>query len=109
MHRLVAKAFIPNSNNLPQVNHIDGVKTNNVITNLEWVSSSANVKHAWDTGLIDRNKVSGENHKNSKLTALDVKDIRALFKAMSVKRIAEVFGVSSSTISDIKNNKTWKL
>lgn len=51
VHRLLAMAFIPNPRNLEQVNHIDGDKTNNSLDNLEWVSRSDNVKHAFKIGL----------------------------------------------------------
>lgn len=51
IHRLVAMEFIPNPNNLPQVNHIDGNKENNCASNLEWVSVKENVVHAQKTGL----------------------------------------------------------
>ena len=51
IHRLVAIEFIPNPNNLPQVNHIDGNKENNCVSNLEWVSVKENVIHAQNTGL----------------------------------------------------------
>lgn len=52
IHRLISQAFIPNPNNKPQINHIDGNKTNNHIENLEWVTESENARHAYNNGLI---------------------------------------------------------
>lgn len=106
VHRLVAKAFIPNPDNLVQVNHIDGDKTNNTVSNLEWVSRSQNIKHAYSTGLMNSDHLKGSKHPNSKITEEVVKDIRS--SNLKNKELAEKYNISSATVSNIRNRITWK-
>ena len=76
LHRLVASAFIPNPNRYQQVNHIDGDTKNNRVENLEWVSPSMNMKHAYKTGLINpysagkKCSICGEKMGNSSTTTI---------------------------------------
>lgn len=91
VHRLVAKAFIPNPNSLPMVNHIDGDKGNNVVINLEWVDDRMNKQHAIDIGRITRFK--------KLLTAEEVAAIRALGGTLSQTEIAKRFGCTQTNVS----------
>ena len=72
IHRLVAKAFIPNPDNLPQINHIDGDKNNNKVSNLEWCNNGYNQVHAWKNNLKDVTKMS----EHSSLRKLTVEQVR---------------------------------
>ena len=72
IHRLVAKAFIPNPDNLPQINHIDGDKNNNKVSNLEWCNNGHNQAHAWKNSLKDITKMS----EHSSLRKLTVEQVR---------------------------------
>jgi DNA-binding XRE family transcriptional regulator len=106
VNRLVAFAFIPNENNLLEVNHIDGNKLNNYVENLEWVTNSENKIHAYKTGLLSR---KGVKNCCAKLNEEKAQQIRELCKnGISQRIIAKHFGVSKQTVSDIKNNKLWK-
>lgn len=109
-HRIVATLFIPNPDNKPEINHIDGNKLNNCVSNLEWCTRSENVTHAIRTGLMERKH--GEQHPNSKLKDSDIVYIRGHYKRGDVtyddKALAIKFGVDQSTISDIVRGKTWK-
>ena len=65
IHRLVAETFIPNPNNLPQVNHIDGNKANNISSNLEFCTNEYNMQQAWKLGLRDDVYKKGKDHQRS--------------------------------------------
>ncbi len=108
LHRLVAKAFIPNPENKPCINHIDCDKTNNHIDNLEWVTYSENSKHAFKNGLKNQ---YGENNSNSKLDAKTVEMIRKLYhkNGVSQKQISEIFNMSHGWVSKIVNYKIWTI
>ena len=86
VHRLVAEAFLPNPNNYPQVNHIDGNKDNNCVSNLEWCNQSYNLTHAYVNGLISRAKESKNCHLR-KLTEEQVSYIKSEYdRTLFVKR-----------------------
>lgn len=104
-HRLVAESFLIKIREDLQVNHKNGIKTDNMVQNLEWVTPLENVKHAWITGLSKPKK--GEKNGRTKLTNKDVLEIR-IIKNISLSKMAEKYGVSKATISRIKSKKSWK-
>ena len=65
VHRIIAEAFIENTHNKPFINHINGIKNDNRIENLEWVTHSENVKHAYDIGI--KKSKNGKNHYAAKI------------------------------------------
>lgn len=104
-HRAVALAFIPNLLNLPDVNHKDGNKSNNCVENLEWCTKSENMKEAYRMGLAKSRK--GEESNWSKLTEVQVLEIRAIGKSMKQKELSDIYGVDRRTISKIINRERW--
>lgn len=108
VHRLVAEAFISNPDNLPQVNHIDGNKTNNALSNLEWCDQSKNMKHAFKLGL---KSLSGEFNPAAKLSSEDVEFIRSHYKRrdkeFGVIGLAKRFNVHRKTVGRVIQNRSW--
>lgn len=108
VHRLVAMTYIPNPNNLPQVNHMNGIKTDNVVTNLEWCTQAENQQHSRRTGLY-KNQATGERHGSAKLTVEQVAEIKRLLPTVGNRYIARDFGVHEATISSIRRGLTWRM
>ena len=112
LHKLLAIHFIPNPNNYNQVNHIDGNKYNNDLSNLEWCNNSMNQLHAYKTGL--RNPLHGSKNGNSKLKESDILEIRKIAsesgRYYGRKKLAEKYNVCESHIKDIvsKRRNNWK-
>lgn len=105
IHRLVAIYFIPNPQNFPVVNHIDGDKLNMSITNLEWCTQCENVRHAFRTGLMGSRV--GVNNKNGKLTESQVLEIRSKRGIIPQRKLAKIYQVSYGAISKIMSGRNW--
>lgn len=103
-HRIIALTFIDNLNNLSQINHKDGNKLNNNVNNLEWCDNKYNRSHA----VYNRLHAFGSKIGEAKLIESDINPIRKLLKTLKIKDIAAMYGVSNTTISDIKHGRTWK-
>lgn len=106
IHRLLAEAFIPNPENKPQVNHINGIKTDFRLQNLEWVTGKENSIHAHVNGFTKNTYEKGLNHVGRKVTKDLFDDIKEqLFKKIRGTEIARQTGLSVTTISKIKHNR----
>jgi hypothetical protein len=106
VHRLVTKAFLPNMENKPDVNHKNGIKTDNRVKNLEWVTTSENVKHSFKNG-FQSNKC--EKNPSSKISKNDVLRIRSEeFKDIPKSEIALIFGISKGNVNKILRKAIWQ-
>ncbi|MCC0179672.1 HNH endonuclease [Waterburya agarophytonicola K14] len=98
IHRLVAQAFLLNPGNLPEVNHINGCKTDNTLVNLEYCTRRSNVIHAFRTGL--------QKTKLSKKMVLKVFEYRK--QGLSLREVGKLLGVSHSTIWEIEKGLIYQ-
>ena len=105
LHRLLAEAFIPNPNNYSDVNHIDGNRQNNCLTNLEWCTHGENIKHSYK---LENRSAKGENNAkcltNEKIVNEICKYLELGFKLSYIRDL----GYNYNLIRAIKQKKNWK-
>jgi len=99
IHKIVARAFIPNPDGKQFVNHINGIKTDNRAENLEWCTTSENMKHAFRTGLA-----KPTNRKISEETARTIKHLQY---TKGDTEIAKMMGVTRSLCKNIRIGTAW--
>lgn len=104
VHRIVAQAFIPQEDKLKSfVNHIDGNKANNHVSNLEWLTRKENIAHAHREGLMNQSRKGGQRLSEEK-----AQEILNLKGTTSQVKIAKMFNVGVATVWDIHNRRTWR-
>lgn len=105
VHREVAKAFLDNHDKLPQVNHIDGDKTNNNVSNLEWISNKDNAHHAIKNGLWENVLLGAKKENEKRMTPIIARNIETgeSIRFVSVSAAERYF--NSRHISDVLNKK----
>jgi hypothetical protein len=108
VHRVVARVFLGEPPDGAQVNHKNGVKTDNRADNLEYVTCRENIRHCWRNGLHGVEHARGEANHNTTLCADEVRTIRELYPHCSLGRLARAFGISPTAVSCIVKRRTWK-
>jgi len=106
VHRVVAEAFIPNPNNLTDVDHIDGNKRNNHVSNLRWVTHGENIRHCYN---LEGRSAKGESNARCKTSEAIVENICWLLQEGFMPAwIREKYGYDYNLIRGIKGRKNWK-
>ncbi len=104
VHKLVALAFLVNPDDLPEVNHKDGNKSNNSDSNLEWSSGEDNIKHATRNGL----RAKGKSLPSTKLSESDIPIIRLrIANGESFSKIGKSYGINHKAIIAIHTGRSW--
>lgn len=105
VHRVVALEHIPNPDNLPEINHLDGDKSNNATYNLEWTTGKKNVEHSVMTGLIKR----GDKRPNAKLSDKQVVEMRYLReeRKLTYYELGDLFNISYQSAHRVCNHLTY--
>lgn len=102
IHRIVAETFLENNLNKRCVNHIDGNKENNIVTNLEWNTHLENNRHAIKIGLIN---TKGERCGTSKITEIQAIEIKK--SNLKLKELSLIYGLSQPALSQIRTGQRW--
>ncbi len=105
VHRLVAQAFIPNPLNKPQINHINGIKTDNRPENLEWCTASENQKHAYKNGL----KNNSANCFKKGHVPSNIQYITFNNETHTIKEWSEITHIKAGTLMARKNKYNWDI
>lgn len=109
VHRIVGITWIDNPNKYPQINHLNGVRSDNRVINLEWCTCSQNIKHAYD---FNNKSVLGEKNPSSIVTENEVLMIREKYsewiKTQKRKDIADKYKISISALKSIIARRTWR-
>ena len=103
VHRLVAKAFIDNPYKLPQVNHIDGIKSNNNVSNLEWCDNLYNQQHAIKLGLVNRSDKCGK--PKIKVSKIDRYSLTVIETYNSIAEASRKNNLNKSNIASVIKGK----
>lgn len=102
VHRVVAEAFLPNENNLPEINHKDGVKDNNYVGNLEWCTTKYNINYSYNK-LGRKGQNGGMNRRVQKINP---KTLEVISEYESIREASESVGSKSTAINNCLNGRT---
>lgn len=113
VHRIIGQTFVDNPENKPEINHLNGIKSDNRAVNLAWTTRSENIQHAFD--FLQKTKLIGEKNPAATITEKEVIEIRAVYtcdktvkERLTKRQLAQKYKVTIGCIKNIVTNKTWK-